>query len=648
MIGYFRDPYPDELLYSICARLYEVAGSVSPSAILHQLFNLPRMRMHIEFPTRIRWFVNALPRGTDYTEDEFIYKHTLFPFYRAFLPVSRANELESNMKTGGSRLAIGKAGLLLAMAYTPRSLRFCPLCVKADHDMHGEPYWHRVHQLPGVLVCRAHQTFLEDSSVPTRGRTGTGQLITAARAIQLVKPRYLENRGATGEKLLQIAEDAEWILHARLDMSTVLLKQRYQAILIEQNPVPGKVRPNIEALQKRFEDYYPPDLQGFLGLDMNRPGGWTKFHRLWHGPHVRPPLHHLLMMQLLGYSAERFFSRPATFHPFGHGPWPCRNRFCPEFQSPAVATCQIARTSLGRFKGTFICRCGFSYQEYWPQNPSFNQRNGLVVEKYGHVWEQAFTKLWMDSSLGFRALGRELGVGTKIVARLAGRLGLPKVASRTPRHVSEALKSGRGHRGRSRRSLDLDKDRETVLRTIQENSKAGRKQLAQLIPTVYGRLWRKDRSWMENHLPPIVLNRRSTVEWQDRDQIVSLRIAGIIKRFTQPGRKVVWISRSLIARELGKDEIKACPERLPETTRLIEEHAESRVEFMIRRVRLACDELKDFRQIDARMICTAAKVSFRAFKRNPLLQRAMVEAMTGSQKSYLPERHGSISPHVEP
>ena len=34
--------------------------------------------------------------------------------------------------------------------------RFCPMCLEADLRLCGEPYWHRVHQLPNVVLCPLH------------------------------------------------------------------------------------------------------------------------------------------------------------------------------------------------------------------------------------------------------------------------------------------------------------------------------------------------------------------------------------------------------------------------------------------------------------------------------------------------------------
>ncbi len=47
--------------------------------------------------------------------------------------------------------------------------RFCSICLREDVEQYGEPYWHRVHQVAGVLVCPIHQVWLQNSTVRTQG-----------------------------------------------------------------------------------------------------------------------------------------------------------------------------------------------------------------------------------------------------------------------------------------------------------------------------------------------------------------------------------------------------------------------------------------------------------------------------------------------
>ncbi len=44
-----------------------------------------------------------------------------------------------------------------------RRIRYCPKCLEQDHSTYGEPYWHRIHQLPSVFFCPDHHCALSST-----------------------------------------------------------------------------------------------------------------------------------------------------------------------------------------------------------------------------------------------------------------------------------------------------------------------------------------------------------------------------------------------------------------------------------------------------------------------------------------------------
>src|SRR5712692_7659464 len=40
-------------------------------------------------------------------------------------------------------------------------LRYCPACAAGERSRFGECYWHRLHQVPGALLCAEHDLLLE-------------------------------------------------------------------------------------------------------------------------------------------------------------------------------------------------------------------------------------------------------------------------------------------------------------------------------------------------------------------------------------------------------------------------------------------------------------------------------------------------------
>lgn len=47
----------------------------------------------------------------------------------------------------------------------PSHLRYCPECTSEDIQKHGETYWRRIHQLPGIMACHKHNQTLMNSTV---------------------------------------------------------------------------------------------------------------------------------------------------------------------------------------------------------------------------------------------------------------------------------------------------------------------------------------------------------------------------------------------------------------------------------------------------------------------------------------------------
>ena len=51
-----------------------------------------------------------------------------------------------------------------------RYIRYCPLCAADDRECHGETYWHRIHQMPGINICNFHGCYLKESNLIISGK----------------------------------------------------------------------------------------------------------------------------------------------------------------------------------------------------------------------------------------------------------------------------------------------------------------------------------------------------------------------------------------------------------------------------------------------------------------------------------------------
>lgn len=145
--------YPDESVYSICARYYLYSGH---SARLVKIKRNNKLYLSLQKAFLLMSPV-SLPVGSRWVRDSyFLEKHCTYPYFSHFIvnPVQRKRF---------KHLILSGDPYVLERRVHPdhsRKLRLCPICVDEDVYKYGEPYWHRSHQLPGSIVCHIHNVSL--------------------------------------------------------------------------------------------------------------------------------------------------------------------------------------------------------------------------------------------------------------------------------------------------------------------------------------------------------------------------------------------------------------------------------------------------------------------------------------------------------
>ena len=89
----------------------------------------------------------------------FVRQHTILPFWRGI------SALKPHLLHGNEQ----KRSLLRSteMQLSRKGAYFCADCVNEDQNFHGQSYWRREHQIPGMLWCLKHATplkYTEDES----------------------------------------------------------------------------------------------------------------------------------------------------------------------------------------------------------------------------------------------------------------------------------------------------------------------------------------------------------------------------------------------------------------------------------------------------------------------------------------------------
>ncbi len=589
MIGTLPSPYPGELLYSLCARYCDRMQYPSKRSVVQDLFGTGNVIASIWLPSHIDEFIAALPPGHPFSADDLIDNHTLLPFYAPFVLPERLQQLRQDMHGRNGPGIHMRIGIMASHVPLPEWLRFCSHCVEEDRKQYGECYWHRVHQVPGVEICPVHETRLQNSTVHARNMKTRYEFVSAENA--LLMPHHLVLPDRCLEILLRLAHDAQWLLNQPcLPHDLASLHNRYRRILNDLGLATYRGRVDANALLKRFMCSYSPQLLNLLNCKLDECVTENWLLRLVRTPdNAQHPLHHLLLIYCLGYTAETFFGLPSENAPFGAGPWPCLNPTCNHYRQHSIKECHILHSQYvgGKPIGTFSCTCGFIYARTGPDTSPTDQFRLSRVQAFGHVWENRLRVLWENDAFSLRGIARQLGVDPLTVKRHATRLVLP-----FPRPVRQSLplkktQQLRPHVTQKPKPTNREAYRASWLAARQENPHSGVKALRSKVPGVYSWLYRNDTEWLREHLPFCKERkvRQPRIDWMVRDAQITEEVkASAIRLRNAPGRPM-QVTISAIGREIGQLAlIQQHLNKLPRTAEALKELIETREEFAVRRI----------------------------------------------------------------
>ncbi|MFR0715429.1 TnsD family Tn7-like transposition protein [Enterobacterales bacterium BD_CKDN230030183-1A_HGKHYDSX7] len=158
-LHFFPTAFPDETLHSLVSRYVRLCGVRSWDGAFAGAKSAPAFSQNVPFPSRLGDLVSMLPTCTELSVAEMIGRHTLLPYFAPFLSQSQVEHARASMAGDGRGLML-KLGVNASRVEFASRVRFCEACVAQDQVEGGVAYWHRVHLLPGVLVCPYHGTLL--------------------------------------------------------------------------------------------------------------------------------------------------------------------------------------------------------------------------------------------------------------------------------------------------------------------------------------------------------------------------------------------------------------------------------------------------------------------------------------------------------
>ena len=600
MLLFFPTPYPDEILYSVLCRCHKRCGEPSARRTNLKMWGKAYGK-RLYLPDNIEHIAEQIPVSARLTAERFIADTTIFPFLKPFLTQDKAARLFDDMKYGNSNI-YNIAGFSHVLLSRQQRLRYCELCIRDDIEKYGEPYWHRLHQLPGVFACATHSIALTDSSVE------------AAAAIDRYCPLLPATDGVKvyfasemSDNLAALSRSAEWLLiNGGILGYYEHTRECYDKWLRFRGFRDHNGKTHTKRLAVALVDYYGQELLSLL--DAYNSGACTWLRRIVQQVNsLQHPMHHILLMQFLAGTARDFFSNTDTlptldYLPFGEPPYPCRNAVCDYYLQSVIESIDIVSVH-GTPRASFACPyCGFTYRR--KRNvPKERWYSGQIdVTDYGWKWHETFERL-LTAKVTINKTAAVLKCDTRTVVRLGNEKGL-FVEERHQRKNPYVAKGGAIKNMSPNAQQEQYRQRWIVLTAA--NPGALRLELSQRDPKCWAWLRENDVDWFEQNSPP---SRKLQAKWAYSDDEYAERIEYAMKQIRDSPGKPKWLSVSAIGRLIGDRKIhrKLASGRLPKSKALVDSSAETLEDWQRRKLIWAAQDIRERGEV-----VTVYKVRYKA------------------------------------
>lgn len=580
MIIQFPTPYPDELLYSIVARYHIRSGNVFWKHTLEDLFGKRTISASVLLPSGIGSLVQHLPKNTTLNEQVLIEKHTMYPFYTVFLPTEKAQSIYDSMISDDGKKIYMQSGIMASSIPQNKFLKYCSACVEEDIATFGELYWHRIHQLPGNLICPKHELWLENSTVPITHSNKHAFILSTTSNCDLTKGR--KANGDFLQQLKDIIHQAEHLLNGRFEnQSFSHFTEFYHHHLIEKGFASFKGQVRQKELHVAFYSFYSKELLKSLYIDIGDTQWLANFSR----KHRKSfhPYYHLLMLDFINLNVDSVF-RVTSFekNPFGYPNWPCLNALCPDYKESVIKDVTIRRCEKTKKPiGRFTCpTCGYSYTRKGRDQTKDDRYKYTRIMDFGFIWKKELQSL-LNDGLSYREIARRLAVDTNTVIKYEKIIINNQSGSKKEVHKDNNL---------------INKHRSEWVQLQKKYPNLSKTQLREKGPAVYAFLYRNDRDWLKVNSPKRkkVVPTNNRVNWLERDKEILEQVQKFVSELRGIDKKPVRITVKILGDGIGERALlERHLDKLPETRVFIEQVSESEQDFRLRRLKYVINEMKE-------------------------------------------------------
>ncbi len=565
---------------------------------IEDLFNSRTATAVTDMPCNINALYYNLPEVSKIQPEKMIMSYTLFPYYAAFLPQKRVDLVISSMMNDYGGDIHVRTGIMASSVSVTEFLRYCPECIVHDKLIYGEYYWHRIHQIPGVLVCPVHNIQLQDSSIAVHGMN-KHEFFAANEYNCRVKPAVISINNVQ-DKLIAIAKDIVWLMdnYQAVRQSKGVengFRDKYISILKEKGFATANGRVYQEELIQAFRCFYGDDLLPKVQCDVevmndNWLSGIVRKHRkAFH------PLRHLLLIRFLTGNMYDFFEQKHTYAPFGYGPWPCMNAAASHYRRAVVRNLKVEYSSdLKKPVGTFTCSCGFIYSRSGPNKYEQDIYKVGRIKQFGPLWENKLRELVETDKVGLRHVARILNADTNTIKRYVKLLNLKAAWKTDTRNAKPNVSQDSFIENENTSTRDCYRVKWSELKS--NHPEATKTQLRNLNEATYIWLYRNDRDWLNNNSPAKEngIHENTRVIWSERDEEIFKKVKQLVIETLNTEMRPKRITIGYIGKKLGQlSLLEKHMNKMPKTHKYLKNAVETTEQFKIRRIRWCANELRN-------------------------------------------------------
>lgn len=525
---------------------------------------------------------------------ELIRDYTLFPYYSAFQSEDRVNSILNAMRDDGKGGSIHTmAGIMASSLNPPAFLRFCLNCVIEDGEKFGELYWHRSHQMPGVILCPKHQSVIRDSMIRI-SEQNRHEFVAADEQNCLIQGTTMTFRDADLEKLLQISKDIEWSIRNYDSIRAKIisengLRESYLSLLQYKGFATANGRIYQNELLEGFKAFYGDAFLNIMqsNFDCEDENNWLsgivrKHRKAFH------PIRHLLFIRFICGSLDNFFGNVQKYSPFGQGPWPCLNTASDHYRKNTISKVTVTHCSDTKLPvGTFECSCGFIYSRRGPDKSPADVYKIGRIKQYGHVWQEKMCRLAMDDGFGIFSIAKRLRADPGTIKKYFNMVCAEESVTDASKQIEYTSHNS---------DLLRDQHREAWLELQEIHKGVSKTELGRFAKSHFTWLYKYDKFWLDHNSPELrhakPVNKR--VDWVDRDSRVYKEVEQAVNGILSTTDKPVRVSLSRIGKAVGLlGLLDRHLEKMPMTEHYLQSVLESDSDYRKRRALWAIGEISN-------------------------------------------------------